>query len=246
MRHIKLLILCASLCFVSAVLPPYIKVCNRNSPDVTKCIINSVEELRPKLKEGIPELHVPSIEPLPLEQIQMRSGPNTAKIDANITNLMVWGPSSFEIIDLKPDIKKNRFIFRINVPQIYFEGDYDINMNILVLKYKGQGPITGNFTNLGADVLLKGRLVKFDGVTHLQFQKFTIHLNVEKSYLYLANLFSGNRNIGRATNQVVNDNSDLFLNEIMPNLESALADKFTEVANIICKTFAYDELFPTN
>lgn len=58
-------------------------------------------ELRPKLQEGIPELLVPSLEPLPLDEVQLRSGPSNAKIDANFTSLLVDGPSKFEVIDLK-------------------------------------------------------------------------------------------------------------------------------------------------
>ncbi|KAJ8976685.1 hypothetical protein NQ317_011158 [Molorchus minor] len=45
---------------------------SRNTPDLAQCIIDSVNALRPKLKEGIPELDVPSIEPLPLERVEMR------------------------------------------------------------------------------------------------------------------------------------------------------------------------------
>lgn len=37
-------------------------------------------------------------------------------------------------------------MFRINLPAILYRGDYDIDMNVLVLKYKGHGPITGNFS----------------------------------------------------------------------------------------------------
>lgn len=60
-----------------------------------------MEQLRSKLKGGIPELDVPPIEPLLLDEIKLRSGPDQAKIDANITNAKVWGPSEFEIVELK-------------------------------------------------------------------------------------------------------------------------------------------------
>ncbi|CAG9576118.1 unnamed protein product [Danaus chrysippus] len=40
-----------ALHFAASDIPPYIKVCQRKDPNVDKCIINSVEELRPKMKE---------------------------------------------------------------------------------------------------------------------------------------------------------------------------------------------------
>lgn len=60
-----------------------------------------MEELRGQLKDGIPELDVPPLEPLPMDKIQLKRGPTNARVDANITELKVWGPSDFQIKDLK-------------------------------------------------------------------------------------------------------------------------------------------------
>ncbi|KAJ8951215.1 hypothetical protein NQ318_010242 [Aromia moschata] len=222
----------------------YIKICKKNDPDLAKCIINSVYSLKPKLVEGIPELDVPSIEPLPLERVELRNGQSTSKIDANITNIQVWGPSSFEILELKPNVAKNRFAFKISIPHLYFEGDYDIDINFLLLKYKGQGKISGNFTDYKSSVLMKGHLIKLDGQNHLEFDKFRINLVLGKNYFYLDNLFSQDVALHRATNDVVNENADLFANEVRPAIENALSDIFTKIANTITKRFTYDELFP--
>nr|CAH7741263.1 unnamed protein product [Callosobruchus chinensis] len=240
----KALLVLGCVGWVAAALPSYIKVCKKNDPKIAECITNSVNELRPKLVEGIPELDVPSMEPLPLDTIKLRSGPSQAKIDANITNLKVWGPSTFEVLEMKAKHSKNRFVFRINVPKIEFKGDYDMDMNVLILKYKGEGPLLGNLTNLGADVLMKGKIEKINGQNHLQFSKMLIHITIEKAYFHLGDLFSRDPNLGRAMNEVVNDNSEIFLNEIRPALEISLADRFSEIANSILKRFTYDELFP--
>lgn len=68
---------------------PYIKVCSRNDPEINKCITNSIEQLRDKLTAGIPELDVPSIEPLLLDNLQLSRGPNSASLNANFTNIQV-------------------------------------------------------------------------------------------------------------------------------------------------------------
>lgn len=237
----------ALACSAIAEIPSYIKVCSKSEPNLEKCIINSVNLIRPKLEKGIPELHVPGIEPLLLDEIQMRSGPSQAKIDANITNVRVWGPSKFEVLDLKADVKRHRFIVRAKVPLIHFKGDYDIDMSILVLKYKGKGPITGNFTDYQFDCTMKGDLKERNGKKYLQFRKFGLDLIIGHSDLRLGNLFSGpnaNPTLARATNEVVRENADLFVNEIKPVLESSLAQKFTDIANSITQRFTYDELFP--
>ncbi|CAG9768272.1 unnamed protein product [Ceutorhynchus assimilis] len=229
---------------VGAKIPPYIKVCKRDDPNLGPCIIQSIEFLRPKLKEGIPELNVPPLEPLPLDEIKLVSGPG-AQIDANITNLIVHGASQFKITDLKPDLAKTRFLVQFTIPTLYFEGDYDIDMNILVLKYKGKGPITGNFTNYVFNCLLKADKIQKGNKTYIQFKKFALTLHTGKSDITLGGLFGDNGAIlSAATNQFLKENSDLFIDEIRPALENSLAEKFTNIANSITSRFTYEELFP--
>ncbi|XP_066248169.1 uncharacterized protein [Euwallacea similis] len=227
------------------ILASYIKVCRRNDPNLAQCIINSIQFLRPKLKEGIPELNVPSIEPLPLNEIKLRSGPNQAQINANITNLLVHGPSDFKIIDLKSDISKTRFVAQFTIPMLYFEGDYDIDMNILFLKYKGKGPIQGNFTNYVFNCLFKGDKIQRNNETYIQFRKFALKIFTGKSNLHLGNLFRDNGAVlSEATNALIRENTDVFIEEIKPALEDSLSDKFTNIANSITTRFSYDDLFP--
>lgn len=95
-----------------------------------------------------------------------------------------------------------------------------------------------------ADVSLKGNVEKIQGKNYLQFEKFDIKLYIEKSHINLDNLFAQDPNLGRALNEVVNDNADIFIGEIKPSLEASLADKFTKIANTITKSFTYEELFP--
>lgn len=77
----------------------YIHVCHRSNPDINKCINESIYNLKPLLASGIEELHVPALEPLALPDQPFKLGP--ADEPANITNLNIWGGSTFEILDLK-------------------------------------------------------------------------------------------------------------------------------------------------
>lgn len=95
-----------------------------------------------------------------------------------------------------------------------------------------------------ADVKLTGDLKNIDGKNHLQFPRFNIKLYIEDTHINLERLFERDPVIAKATNEVVNENSDLFLAEIIPSLEVSLAEKFTNIANIITKSFTYEELFP--
>lgn len=94
------------------------------------------------------------------------------------------------------------------------------------------------------DVVMEGHIEKIDGKNYLQFDKFDIKLTIQKSHLMLDGLFQQDPNLARATNEVLNDNSGVFLDTILPALENSLEEKFRNVANTICRHFTYEELFP--
>ena len=94
------------------------------------------------------------------------------------------------------------------------------------------------------DCILKGNKIKKDGEDYLKFDKMRLRLRIGESKITLGNLFRDDPVIGKATNEVINDNTDLFINEIKPLLENSLAEKFTDIANKITLQFTYKELFP--
>lgn len=229
---------------ITADIPPYIKVCQRNDPNVDKCIMNSVEELRPKMIDGIPELDVPGIEPLSLGQIALARGPQGAKLTAVVNDVKVNGPSNFVIEELKSDLDNNRFDFKLLLPKLDFNGKYKMDIQVLLLRLQGRGNITGTFRDYACNVTMRGHKEKRGDEEYLRFDPFKVKLRVGQSSIYLTNLFDGDPVLGPATNRVINENSNVFLEEIRPVLERSLGELFTEMANKITAKFTYKELFP--
>ncbi|XP_026323428.1 protein takeout-like [Hyposmocoma kahamanoa] len=228
----------------TADIPSYIKICHRDDPTVDKCIMNSVEELRPKIKAGIPELDVPGIDPLSLGQIALARGPQGAKLTAVVNNVTVQGSSDFILQELKSDLVKNRFDFKILLPRLEFSGKYKMDIQVLLLRLQGRGNITGTFKDYACNVTMRGHKEKRGDDEFLKFDPFKVKLRVGQSSIYLTNLFDGDPVLGPATNRVINENSNVFLEEIRPVLERSLAELFTEMANKITSKFTYKELFP--
>ncbi|KAG8036446.1 hypothetical protein G9C98_003768 [Cotesia typhae] len=152
------------------------------------------QQLRSKLSNGIPELDAPAIEPLVLKHVRLLRGPEGARLDVNLTNIQVKGPSTFKIREFKADVDDVTFTFKVSFGLLSFRGKYEINARLLLLRLSGNGDITGNFSPV--------------------------------------------------SNQILNANSNLLIDELKPVLESALSDLFTDVANKITNSFKYSELFP--
>lgn len=64
------------------------------------------------------------------------------------------------------------------------------------------------------------------------------------SHFHLENLFNGDPNLGAIGNQFINENSKLFVDELIPGVERNLAKKFLEIANQVLADVTYDEMFP--
>lgn len=226
---------------VESKIPNYIHVCKRNDPKIEECIINSIEKLRPKLNKGIPDLEVPSLEPLNLPEIDVSRGQNFHAFGRNI---VVSGASNFKITKLKADIDKVQYEIGITIPFLVFEGSYDVDAKVLVLPIQGKGPITANATDVIGDALLKGHKIKKNGETYLVFDTLELKLKLNNYNIHLGNLFNGDKNLGDAINAAINDNKKDLMIGIIPHAERVAGNVLLDIANKITKHFTFKELFP--
>jgi len=218
MRYSVVTVLLVSLTFCSGRLPPSIKVCSRNDPNLNQCVINSVKEIQPKLASGKldPSFVVPALEPLSLDNIKMDRG---QEFKAQFSNLLVTGPSKFTIEKMKVNLENVTFDFIINLPKLEFVGKYSLKIRILLLDIQGKGDMDGSFENSRARVKMRANKYQKNGETYIKFERFNLKIQIGKNKLNLKNLFNGDENLGQIGNQFINENSELFLSEIIPGLE---------------------------
>lgn len=78
-------------------------------------MIESIESLRPHLKTGIPELEIPSVEPLELGELVV-SDKTQGGLSIIVKDIKAWGPSQFKIRKLEYEYKLLiRFNFLIHI-----------------------------------------------------------------------------------------------------------------------------------
>lgn len=226
-----------------AKLPKNIQICSRHEPKLSECILNSVKQLQPRLASGRldDEFIVPALEPLALDNIKMESG---QEFKAHFTNLLVRGPSSFNVEKLRVNLDNATFEFIISIPRLDFVGKYGMRLKILLLEIAGKGDMLGHMENSRARVKLQAHKYQKNGQVYMKFERIQMKIQIGKNYIELKNLFNGDPNLGKIGNQFINDNSDLFLQQIIPGLEKNLADIFTNTANDIVENASFDEMFP--
>lgn len=79
----------------------FIHVCKGNDPQLNDCIVQSIQALRPLLATGIPEMDVPSMEPLDVGNLLVtkRTTQNGLQVLAN--NIKAYNASQYKVFNMK-------------------------------------------------------------------------------------------------------------------------------------------------
>ncbi|KAK6633514.1 hypothetical protein RUM44_004121 [Polyplax serrata] len=82
-------------------IPPFIKPCRADAKDLTRCFVSAMHHMRPFLVKGIPEINMPSTEPLEIDELSLSltTGPNGYKV--TLRDIDVFGASNFTASSLK-------------------------------------------------------------------------------------------------------------------------------------------------
>lgn len=99
--------------------------------------------------------------------------------------------------------------------------------------------------NTLANVKVRGsKVTKADGIDYVRFDRLQVRIKIGGQKISLDNLFNGDPVLGQVGNEIINQNSDLFLGEIVPGLEKGLASTFLDIANEVLENATFDEMFP--
>lgn len=72
-------------------------MCHESDPKLEECMIKSIEFLRPYLKTGIPEMNIPSIEPLVLGDLLVSENSASNGLRITAKEIKAYGPSDYSI-----------------------------------------------------------------------------------------------------------------------------------------------------
>lgn len=98
--------------------------------------------------------------------------------------------------------------------------------------------------NFYAYVKIISELVTNNNEQRLKISDLIVRIRTGQGNIYLQNLFNGDKSLGDIVNETINQNFELFTNELIGPIERALEKKFLAITQKIMETFSYEELFP--
>ncbi|XP_063991774.1 uncharacterized protein LOC135170153 [Diachasmimorpha longicaudata] len=240
----KFVLLFLSVAPISSVLcqiPSYLKICGRRDPDLGGCIKTSIESLRDNLRVGMPEIHVPSVEPLNIEEDLTIANSDTFK--AQTHNTKVYGVSEFNLTRVSADLDNTTLEIDASFDKLKLEGDYDILAQILV-PIRAEGPIEIDAVDITAKLVMKFKYIRHKGKEHIFFTSTTCKLTIRDYESQFISRPGEDQTFSEAINNVLNSNKQEIIAAIIAGLERGVAKEIIGVTNLITTTYTFDELLP--
>lgn len=110
-------------------------------------MLKTIEDLRPYLIKGIPEMGVPSMDPLLIPGLSIQTGNGTNfGYTVQFKDLIFTGAKDFEIADATIDMGGKLFKMKMRVPLFSVVGQYKSAGKVLLLQFEGEGEVKANIS----------------------------------------------------------------------------------------------------
>ncbi|KAE8736905.1 hypothetical protein FOCC_FOCC017638, partial [Frankliniella occidentalis] len=165
------------------------------------CLYHVLNSIRPFLPEGIPEWHIPPLEPMVIKGVSLNQGGGNTRIRAMFKDLKVSGLSNYIITYVKSSPADYKFTIGLQFPKLHTKGEYTIFGNLLLIPIKGQGPFWADFKNVTADSynwLDVQHLVGSAGPGRLHLSQTKTDFAIDKVQLRLEHLFNDDEFLGES------------------------------------------------
>ncbi|XP_075973029.1 circadian clock-controlled protein daywake-like [Anticarsia gemmatalis] len=194
-------------------LPPYISPCELSTDKFVDCVKKQIVNSLPKFTKGVPEMGVPSIDPVHLDNIEIDG--NGLKL--SFSEAAMHGLSKCRLTDLKVDIGKSEETFSLAFKgNLSLVAKYVVDGRILILPIQGKGDALVDAQ--GVEVKIDSKLVHVKDTSGEHFKLATpkYKYTIEKTTFDLKNLFNGNKQLAETTLQFANENWQQLMDELAP------------------------------
>ncbi|XP_011309507.1 circadian clock-controlled protein [Fopius arisanus] len=213
---------------VSQTPPEYVKQCSRSDPQLQSCLIGALHHLRPYLKDGIPEIELPSVEPFKMDELTLSLTGGTNGYRVQLRELFVKGASNFTVKDIKLG---SPFEATVTMPVLALNANYQSSGVLIILPASSNGTFHARFDHVEA--LVRGTLstsIK-DEKTYLHVEELDVQLRVKDVFMRVRKDSTRNRIISEATNLFLRENGQEVLKIMEPQLKKKLSVLFSAIVN---------------
>ncbi|XP_044764568.1 circadian clock-controlled protein daywake-like [Coccinella septempunctata] len=216
------------------------KKCSRKD---AACLKDAIQDAFPKLKDGIPELGVPSLDPLHLGNMVIGAGGQAVGVVQKYQDAEFYGLSNSIIDDFIFDIDGGKIALNFTAPVAYFNASYELNGKILVLPIVGHGQCSFTLVGSHGDIDFKIETYTRNHQKHIRATEFTFEIVLDRLIFNLDNLFDGNAELSENMLKVLNENWEPLYREVIGQYAAVSGKALTKLMNEFFAKVPISELF---
>ncbi|KAL7294608.1 hypothetical protein TKK_0011914 [Trichogramma kaykai] len=210
--------------------PEYVKQCSKSDPNLKPCLLDALDHLRPYLRDGIPDIDLPAVEPFRMDELKLSltGGPNGYTV--RLRELYVRGASNYTVEDIKLG---SPFEAIIRMPALILDAQYSSSGILIILPASGNGTFHARFGNARALVrgLVSTHQRENNNKTYLRVDTLDVKLSVKDVHMRVSKIFNNNRILTEATNLFLRENGQEVLKVMEPQLKRKLSTVFIGIVN---------------
>ncbi|XP_055850550.1 protein takeout [Episyrphus balteatus] len=228
----------------AALLPANFRICRRSDPNLNGCIKNCVEDLRDRMPVGIPQLHIPPLEPLLVPEVKLDQDSGAVYLHSTYKDIEIRGLSQFDVENVIANIKNNTLTMQLRFPKINLKANYSLRGKIMMMPLLGEGICMANLSDVQVLANVVGSRYLRKGNEHLKIDDVKIRYNIGDTKIHLDNLFNGDNTLGEKMNDFLNENWRSVSEEMRPIMEDAMAEVLRQTTEKLFQIYTYDQLLP--
>ncbi|CAH0724812.1 unnamed protein product, partial [Brenthis ino] len=233
-------------CLGSVGIDNYIKICNRNSPDVNDCLVEAVQDGIAAMAGGIKEIGVPPVDPYFQKEQGFEYKNNQIQAKMVTTDILVHGLRHATVRDARLRAEDDNFHLEIDMfsPAISISGKYEGHGGYNSLNITAHGTFVTNMTNLVYTWKLDGKPETINNEVFVRIKSFYMRPDVGNMQIFLTNKSPESKDLTELGVKLVNENWRIMYKELVPYAQANWNKIGTKVANKIFLKVPYNKLFP--
>ncbi|GAB6024722.1 hypothetical protein CHUAL_009856 [Chamberlinius hualienensis] len=176
------------------------------------CLMEFWRQIRPLMNNGVPELNIPPMDPLVIDNIDWNEHSAAVQVNAKLTNLQVVGASNVVPQSVSVNPQARTVTVAVKFPYLNATGNYGIKGTIMLLPVNGDGRFVLNMTTI--DAVMVSHVVQRG--TGVRTERIDLDFTIDQLFLKLNRILRGSDAVADAITNMINDNSQQLLQDIKP------------------------------
>ncbi|XP_039290308.1 circadian clock-controlled protein daywake [Nilaparvata lugens] len=230
---------------------PLMEVCYRDDPNLNKCIKDIIQHLVPNVKSGIPELGLPSLDPMEMDDMEFTYKSSMVSGDTKVKDVKIYKLSNIKVVDARAKVNdptKLILEFEAHYDRLESIGKYELVGNIARIPINTQGLFNLTLYDVTFMYTVKGDLITGrDGEEYMELKHFQyLHSNkgIGNLKLHATNLVEKNAFLNMFAIRFLNQFWKPISRELIPIIDPMIDRFTTRFFNNIFLRIPYNMLFP--